>query len=149
MAPTDLTHFTRLAQAERGLCIVTTLRAAGTIQASVVNAGVLDDPATGAPVVGFVARGDSLKLTNLRARPLVTVVARSGWDWAAVEGRSRIVGPDDPAPSVDAEARRVLLRAVFAAAGGEHDDWDTYDQVMARERRAAVLVTPQRVYSNG
>jgi hypothetical protein len=38
---------------------------------------------------------------------------------------------------------------VFVAAGGTHDDWDTYDQVMADERRAAVLMSPVRVYSNG
>ncbi len=34
------------------------------------------------------------------------------------------------------------------AAGGTHDDWDTYDRVMAEERRTAVLITPDRVYSN-
>jgi hypothetical protein len=37
---------------------------------------------------------------------------------------------------------------VFVAAGGTHDDWATYDRVMAEERRAAVLVSPVRVYSN-
>ena len=51
-------------------------------------------------------------------------------------------------PGVDAEALRLLLRAVFAAAGGTHDDWDTYDQVMATEGRTAVLIEPRRVYSN-
>jgi hypothetical protein len=43
----------------------------------------------------------------------------------------------------------VLLREVFEAAGGQHDDWDEYDRVMAAERRVAVLVRPDRVYSNG
>ena len=42
-----------------------------------------------------------------------------------------------------------LLRAVFRAAGGTHDDWDTYDRVMAEERRTAVLVDPARITSNG
>ena len=37
--------------------------------------------------------------------------------------------------------------AVNTAAGGTHDDWDTYDAVMASERRTAVLMTPERVYS--
>jgi hypothetical protein len=37
---------------------------------------------------------------------------------------------------------------VFSAAGGTHADWDEYDRVMDRERRAVVLVTPARVYSN-
>jgi hypothetical protein len=38
---------------------------------------------------------------------------------------------------------------VFKAAGGTHDDWDEYDRVMASERRAAVFIAAQRVYSNG
>jgi hypothetical protein len=38
---------------------------------------------------------------------------------------------------------------VFAAAGGTHDDLETYDQVMAAERRTAVLIEPRRVYSSG
>jgi hypothetical protein len=50
---------------------------------------------------------------------------------------------------VDSERLRLLRREVFTAAGGTHEDWDTYDQVMERERRAAVLVTPVRAYSNG
>jgi hypothetical protein len=42
----------------------------------------------------------------------------------------------------------VLLREVFSAAGGTHDDWDEYDRAMREERRTVVLVTPTRVYSN-
>jgi hypothetical protein len=38
--------------------------------------------------------------------------------------------------------------AIFSAAGGEHDDWDTYDRVMAAERRAAVLIRPDRITNN-
>jgi hypothetical protein len=41
-----------------------------------------------------------------------------------------------------------LLRDVFAAAGGTHDDWDEYDRVMAAEGRTAVLVAPDRITSN-
>jgi len=50
---------------------------------------------------------------------------------------------------VDAEGLRVLLRDVFTAAGGTHDDWPTYDRVMAEERRAVVMIAPDRVYSSG
>jgi hypothetical protein len=57
------------------------------------------------------------------------------------------LGPDDPRPDVDAERLRLLLREIFTAAGGSHDDWDAYDRVMADERRAAVLVGPERSYS--
>jgi hypothetical protein len=65
-----------------------------------------------------------------------------------VEGHAEILGPDDPHPGVDAQALRILLRDIFRSAGGTHDDWDTYDRVMAEERRAAVLVSPRRTYTN-
>jgi PPOX class probable F420-dependent enzyme len=123
------------------------LRPDGTIQASVVNAGVIAHPVTGAPIVAFVAVGRR-KLVHLRLNPTITIVVRSGWQWAAVEGSAEIVGPDDPSPHVDGERLRILLREIFVAAGGTHDDWDAYDRVMREERRAAVLIAPARVYSN-
>jgi PPOX class probable F420-dependent enzyme len=132
---------------DKFLAVISTLRADGTIQSSVVNAGVLADPESGQSVVGFVTYGRA-KLANLRVRPQVTVTFRAGWQWAAIEGIARIIGPDDPAPSIDAEELRLLRREVFTAAGGTHEDWDEYDRVMERERRAAVLVTPTRVYSS-
>jgi PPOX class probable F420-dependent enzyme len=132
---------------DKFLAVISTARADGTIQSSLVNAGVLADPDSGQQVVGFVTYG-AAKLANLRARPQVTVTFRAGWEWAAVEGLARIIGPDDPAPGVDSERLRLLRREVFTAAGGTHDDWDEYDRVMAAERRAAVLVTPTRIYSN-
>lgn len=134
-----------LGREDAGLAVVSTARADGTIQASVVNAGVLPDPLTGDAVLGFVTYG-RVKLANLRARPQLTVTFRAGWRWATVEGRARMLGPDDPADGFDAERLRLLLREVFAAAGGQHDDWAAYDRVMVEQHRAAVLLTPTRVY---
>lgn len=145
---TDLAAFTELLTLDHGLCVVSTLRKDGSVQSTLVNAGVLTHPLRGEQVVGLVAIGGSLKLRHLRADPRTTIVARAGWQWATVEGDAEIIGPDDPHPDVDAEALRVLLRDIFLAAGGTHDDWDTYDRVMAEERRAAVLIAPRRVYSN-
>jgi PPOX class probable F420-dependent enzyme len=144
----DLAAFARLVLQDHGLCVLSTLRGDGSVQATVVNAGVLAHPVTGTSVVGLVAAGGARKLRNLRADPRATVVARAGWQWSTIEGSADIVGPDDPHPDVDGEALRLLLRDIFKAAGGNHDDWVTYDRVMAEERRAAVLVTPVRVYSN-
>jgi PPOX class probable F420-dependent enzyme len=144
----DLAAFAGLVLQDHGLCVLSTLRRDGSVQATVVNAGVLAHPVTGTSVVGLVAAGGARKLRNLRADPRATVVARAGWQWSTVEGSADIVGPDDPHPDVDGEALRLLLRDIFRAAGGNHDDWVTYDRVMAEERRAAVLVTPVRVYSN-
>ena len=145
----ELAEFARVGAEDNGLCVVATLRADGTIQASVVNAGVFDHPASGARGVGFVAIGGSRKLHNLRARPRVTLVARSGWQWVAVEGAAELVGPDDPVAGLGPGQLRLALRAAFTAAGGVHDDWDEYDRVMAAERRTIVFVRPERVYSNG
>lgn len=145
---TTLEDAAALAAQEHGLVVVSTVRADGTVQSSVVNAGVLPHPATGRPVLGFVTYGP-VKLANLRARPQLTATARSGWQWVSVEGRAELAGPDDPRPWLaDADALRLLLREVFTAAGGEHDDWDAYDRTMAEQRRTAVLVEPTRVYSN-
>ena len=144
----DLSAFASLVPLDHGLVVVSTARADGTIQSSVVNAGVLDHPVTGQPVVAFVAAGSARRLVNLRARPRATVVLRAGWQWAGVEGPTELIGPDDPYDGFDAERIRVLLRDVFTAAGGTHDDWDEYDRVMAEERRVAVLVAPDRVYGN-
>jgi hypothetical protein len=48
---------------------------------------------------------------------------------------------------VDAERLRLLLRQIFSAAGGTHDDWDEFDRTMERERRTAVFVEPQKTSS--
>jgi PPOX class probable F420-dependent enzyme len=145
----DLADFARVGAQDNGLCVVATLRADATIQASVVNAGVIDHPVSGTRGVGFVAIGGSRKLHNLRARPRVAVVARSGWQWVAVEGTSELIGPDDPVAGLGPEELRLALRAAFTAAGGVHDDWDEYDRVMAAERRTMVFVAADRVYSSG
>jgi PPOX class probable F420-dependent enzyme len=130
---------------EQGLAVISTLRADATIHSSVVNAGVLAHTLTGQQVIGFVTYG-KVKLANLRDRPQITVTFRSGWRWASIEGRAELIGPDDPHAEVDAERLRMLLRDIFVAAGGSHDNWDEYDQVMAEQRRAAVLVVPTRIY---
>ena len=139
----DLDDFRERAAGEQGLVVVATARADGSIQATLVNAGVMGHPVTGAPVVAFVAAGP-VKLANLRARPWATMTVRAGWRWATVEGAAEIAGPDDDLAGVDDVP--ALLRAIFTAAGGTHEDWDEFDATMARERRAAVLVSPERVY---
>ena len=145
---TDLPAFTELAAKDQGLVVFTTLRRDGSAQASVVNAGVFAHPLTNAPVVALVAIGGARKLAHLRGDPRTAVTARAGWQWATVEGLAQLIGPDDPHPDVDDERLRLLLREIFTAAGGTHDDWDTYDQVMREQRRTAVLIPPTRVYTN-
>ena len=147
--PAELDLVRRLVAAEHGLAVVATTRPDGSVHASVVNAGVLDDPVTGRPCVGLVVRGDARKLSHLRRAGRAAIVFRSGWEWVSVEGPVRVVGPDDQCDDLAPAARAKLLRDIFTAAGGTHDDWDTYDRVMAEERRTAVLVDPARITSNG
>lgn len=132
--------------ADSWLAILVTQRADGSPAVSVVNAGVLPHPVTGAPVVALVARGGTAKLANLRRTPSATLVFRAGWEWVAVTGPVELAGPDDPLPGLDDLPR--LLRDVYAAAGGVHDDLAVYDAAMAAERRTAVLVAPDRFTTN-
>jgi PPOX class probable F420-dependent enzyme len=133
---------------DHGLATVSTVRPDGTVQSTVVNAGVVAHPVREHPVAAFVARGGTRKLANLRADPRTTLLWRAGWAWMTVEGTVELCGPDDPLAGVEAERLRTLLREVFQAAGGEHEDYAEFDRVMAAERRAAVLVTPTRIYQN-
>ncbi|MDR7300010.1 TIGR03618 family F420-dependent PPOX class oxidoreductase [Haloactinomyces albus] len=141
----DLPVVERIAARDNHLATVATTRADGSVQSSVVNAGVARHPITGRSVVAFVTYGRA-KLTHLRARPRTALTFRAGWSWITVEGSAEIVGPKDPLEGVDAEGLRLLLREVFAGAGGEHEDWQEYDRAMAREQRAAVLIDPERIY---
>ncbi len=146
---TTLHDAVALAAPDNGLAVVSTVRADATVQASLVNVGLLPHPETGEPALGFTTYG-KVKLANLRARPQLAITFRNGWQWATVEGRAELAGPDDGQPWLkDADQLRLLLREVFTAAGGTHDNWDEYDRVMAKERRGVVLIAPTRVYSNG
>jgi len=146
---TTLSEAAGLASADSGLAVVSTLRQDHSIQASLVNAGVIAHPLTAVPVLAFITYG-RVKLANLRVRPQLAVTFRNGWQWATVEGSAELAGPHDAADWLtDAEQLRLLLREVFTACGGTHDDWTEYDRTMLEQGRTAVLVEPTRVYSNG
>ena len=133
---------------DNGLASVAIVRPDGSLQSTVVNAGVVPHPLSGRPVAAFVARGGTRKLDHLRHDSRATLVWRAGWAWATVEGAAELAGPDDPMAGIDAEGLRLLLREIYEAAGGVHEDWAEYDRVVAAERRVAVLVTPARIYQN-
>jgi PPOX class probable F420-dependent enzyme len=139
----SLDRLLEIAAQDHYLAIVSTLRAEGSIHSSLVNAGALPHPRTGERCLAFVTYGRT-KLANLARRPDCTLAFRAGWQWAAADGIAEIIGPGE----TDAESLRLLLRDVFTAAGGTHDDWDSYDRVMRQEGRVAVTVAPTRVYGN-
>jgi len=145
---TTLQEAVTLAEADRGIAVVSTLRGDATIQSTLVNTGIINHPETGESVLAFVSAG-KVRQANLRARPQITATFRRGWRYATVEGSAEIAGPDEPRTWLDAERLRLLLRDIFIAAGGSHDSWTDYDHTMSTERRAAVLIRPTRIYSVG
>jgi len=144
----DLEQVRTLSLQEHGLATVATTRADGTVHASVVNAGVVDDPVTGVPGVAYVAVGKAHKLALLRRAGHATLTFRRGWNWLSVTGATHLIGPDDPDPAFDPAGLPQLLRDVFVAATGTHDDWAEYDRVMAEERRVAVFIRADRIIGN-
>ena len=139
----------RFVGADQGLSVVSFGRPDQSVHSSVVNAGVTVHPLTGEQVMALVVRGATVKLRHWRKRPRATIVFRSGWSWIGVEGTTTIIGPDDGYEGFDPSAVPQLLRDVFTAAGGVHEDWDEYDRVMAAERRAAVFIHPTRITGVG
>lgn len=133
---------------EDGLAVVSTVQADGTVLSSVVNCGIIDHPVTHEPRLAFVSLGSAARLDHIRAGSQVTVAIRRGWNWVAVTGTAELVGPHDNAGELDADHIRILLRDIFTAAGGQHDDWDTYDQTMRDQARTAVLITPAHIRGN-
>ena len=144
----DLGLVRRLAEAEQGLAVISTTRADGSVQSSLVNAGVFDHPVTKEPAVAFVARGSAYKLKLFARAGRANAVFRRGWQWVSVEGPVGMIGPDHPADGFPAAGLAQLLRDIFTAAGGTHGDWVEYDRVMADERRTAVFITPERITTN-
>ncbi len=130
---------------ETGLAVVSTARADGSVLSSVVNCGVIDHPVSGEPRVGFVSVGGAARLGHIRKGSQVTTTARRGWKWVSVTGPAELIGPDDNTNELDPDQIRVLLRDIFTAAGGTHDDWETYDRAMLDEGRTAVLIQPDRI----
>lgn len=147
MADLDLVR--KLAPTEHGLATVSIARPDGTVHSSVVNAGPIDDPVSGRASIAFVAQGGARKLALLRERHHATITFRRGWEWVSVQGPVRLIGPDDPAPDFDPAQLPRLLRDVFIAATGTHDNWAEYDRVMAAERRCAVFIEAARILGNG
>ena len=60
-----------------------------------------------------------------------------------LEGHAQLLSPEN----TNAEELRLALRGVYrVTGGGEHPDWDEYDQAMIDQKAVIVLVTPERVY---
>lgn len=121
--------------------VLTTFRASGAAQMSVVTVGAYGGGA------GFTTTEDRAKLRNLVRDPRCSLlVATSDWrSYVVLEGRARLLrrGHSD-----DSELRDALRDIYRAASGSEHPDWDDYDRAMVDDRRAAVVVVPEHIYGS-
>lgn len=144
----DLEDVTRFLAEETGLATISTVQADGRVLSSIANCGVIDHPVTGAPCVALVSGGRAARLQHVRRGSEVTVAVRRGWSWVGVTGPADLIGPADPADGIDGDDVRLLLRQIFVAAGGTHDDFDEFDRVMAEDGRTAILVAPDRIIGN-
>ncbi|MDG2428394.1 MAG: hypothetical protein P8M16_08205 [Acidimicrobiales bacterium] len=133
---------------ESGLAVVSTVRADNSVLSSVVNCGLVDHPETKAPAVAFVSGGSAARLAHIGRGSWATIAVRRGWQWVSVSGPVDVLGPETLDDGFTSEDLRLLLRRVFAAAGGEHDDYEEYDRAMAAEGRVALLVAPNRILGN-
>ena len=143
-----LDHLRRFLADETGLATISTVQQDGRVLSSIANCGIISHPMSGIECVALVSVGTAARLKHVRRGSEVTISVRRGWNWVAATGKAELIGPDDNVDSVDAEALRLLLREIYQAAGGTHNDFDEYDAEMVRSRRAAVLVAPTRLIGN-
>ena len=119
--------------------VLTTFRRSGAAQMSIVTVGAFDDG------VGFTTTEDRAKLHNLArdSRCSLLVSKSDWWGYVVLEGRAKVMRRGE---SDDDELRDALRGIYRAATGEEHPDWEDYDRAMIADRRAAVIVMPERVY---
>ena len=118
--------------------VLSTFRRSGQAQLSIVVVGPHDDGAA------FTTTEDRAKLLNLRRDPRCSLLVSqdSWWGFVVLEGTARILAPD----TTDPEELRQAFRDVYRSISGEHPDWDEYDRAMVEDRRAVVIVVPERIY---
>ena len=94
---TTLQEAASLSSDEQGLVVLSTLRANGTIQSSLVNAGVLAHPVTGETILAVVAAGP-VKLANLRADPKSPPPSATAGNGRRLKGTPNSPDPTTPNP---------------------------------------------------
>jgi hypothetical protein len=101
--------------------------------------------------------GDSLRLRRLEKNPTSSVTFHVERKWLTVEGTASILYRASDPRSVRQLAQEdmalvefsSLLRVIYlSAGGGEHPNWEEYDNAMACEARAVVFLSLERVYGN-
>ena len=144
----DIETFSNYLLEETGLATVSTTQADGRVLSTVVNCGMIKHPLTGSTCVAFVSGGNAARLKHVDRGSQVTVSVRRGWAWSSATGPADLIRPGSLPENINAEKMRLLLRGVFHAAGGTHDDLQEYDRAMIEDKRVVVCVTPERILGN-
>lgn len=120
--------------------VLTTFRRNGAAQMSIVSCGPLRDG------IAFTTTAERAKLRNLKRNPRCSLlVSQSDWrSYTVLEGQAVLLSPENSDPE---ELRQVLRDVYRAAGGGEHSNWEEYDQAMREQVRSAVIVVPEHIYS--
>ena len=125
---------------ENHLAVVGTVSGSGKAQSTVVSAGLHDGK------IVFVSREGTQKVKNVRreGRCAVTHIKIDTRRYITVEGPAVAQGWDDN----DDATQLALVEAAYASIGRPRSNWDDFDKAMREERRAVVMVTPERVYGS-
>ena len=119
--------------------VLTTFRRNGGAQMSIVTCGPYREG------VAFTTTARRAKLLNLKRNPRCSLmVSQEDWrGYVVLEGQAELLSPG----ITDAAELREALRDVYrVAGGGEHPNWEEYDQAMRDEQRSVVVVVPDHVY---
>jgi len=144
----DIEIFSNYLSEETGLATISTSQVDGRVLSSVVNCGMIEHPLTGDVCVALVSGSKATRLKHIDRGSQVTISVRRGWAWSSATGPADLIRPEKLPEGIDTEQMRLLLREVFHAAGGVHDDLEEYDRAMAQEKRVVVCVTPERILGN-
>ena len=128
-----------LTENHRGVMAI--FRKSGAAQLTLVSCGLYGDG------VAFTTKTDRAKLPNLRRNPRCTLlVSKPDWTgYMSLEGQAQLISLEN----TEAEDLRLILRDVYrVTGGGEHPDWDEYDQAMRDQGRLVVVVVPEHIYEN-
>ena len=124
---------------EKHNAVLSTFRASGSIQMSIVTVGPMLGGAAFTTTVGRA------KLSNLRRNPQCSLlISGDAWSpYVVLEGSAKLYEESTTEPN----KLRLILRDIYRnASGKEHPDWPEYDKAMVKDGRAAVVIITEELY---
>ena len=124
---------------ENHMGVITTFRKNGAAQMSIVSCGPFRDG------VAFTTEAHRSKLINIQRNPRCSLMISQSdwWGYVVLEGHAELLSPG----KTDPDELRLALRDTYrTVGGGEHPDWEEYDQAMREQQRSVVTVVPEHIY---